>query len=231
MTTEISKRTIEILKNFSTINQSIYYNPESHKNNLLTKAVSGNIIAAAEIEETFPNEFAIFNIPEFLSALTMFDKPSLTFDDKFVTIREAGSRRGGLKYFFCNPALIQFPKKKPSAPQGKFSFKLSSEQLAKIEKSAKILNVEDLVLYGDEEGVHVIITDKKNDTSNDFELTVSTESVGNFEYFFKQTNWKFINTDYTVIIDVKETERGTTGIGFFKSDDGTVFYGVGMERV
>lgn len=152
---EISKRTIEVLKNFAQINQSIAYNPALTGNMLVTKSVTSNIIASADIEETFPVEFAIFNINEFLSALTMFDKPDLNFEEKFVTIRETGSRRGGLKFFFCNPALITAPKKKPVAPEPNVKFNLHGEQLAKIEKSAKILNVEDLVIYGDDEGVHL----------------------------------------------------------------------------
>jgi len=228
---EISKRTIEVLKNFSTINQSIFYNPEAHGNMFITKAVAGNIIASAEIAETFPVEFAIFNINEFLSSLTLFNKPDLEFEDKYVTIREAGSKRGGLKFFFCNPALIASPKKKPTAPEANFSFNLYGEQLAQIEKSAKVLNVEDLVLYGDSEGVHVIVTNKANSTSNDFEITLSNDSQGEFKYFFKQPNWKFINGNYKVGISVKETDAGITGVGFFTSEDGTLKYGVGLERV
>lgn len=227
---EISKRTIEVLKNFSSINQSIYYNPEMHGSNLITKAVASNIIASAEIEETFPEEFAIYNINEFLSTLPVFDKPDLVFENKFVTIREAGSKRGGLKYYYSSPALIVYPKKKPSAPPANFTFGLTAEHIQKIDKSAKILNVEDLILYGDDDGIHAIVTNKKNVTSNDFEITLSNESVGNFNYLFKQTYWKFLTGDYKVSISTKETDGVVSGIGFFESVDGTIKYGVSMER-
>lgn len=228
---EISKRTIEILKNFSTINQSLYYDPATLGNMLITKSVAGNIIASAEIEETFPVEFAIFNINEFLSALTLFEKPDLEFDDKYLTIRNVGSKRGGLKFFFCNPALITAPKKKPVAPEANITFALNGEQLAHIEKSAKILNVEDLVLYGDSDGVHAIVTNKGTATSNDFEVTLSNDSQGEFKYYFKQSNWKFLAGNYHVGISVKDTPTGISGIGFFTSQDGTIKYGVAIERV
>ena len=228
---EITNRTREILKNFSTINESIYYSPEQHGKTLVTKSVAGNIIASADIKEAFPKEFAIFNINGFLGVLSMFDKPFLEFSDKYVTIRESGSKRGGVKYFFCNPALIMYPKKKPSAPAFNFEFELKADQLSKIDKSAKILNVEDLILFGDSEGIHVIVTDRKQTTSNDYEVTLSEESAGEFKYYFKQPNWKFISGDYDVGIAVKEGANGMTGIGFFTSKDGTIKYGVGLERV
>lgn len=228
---KITKRTIEILKNFATINESIFYDPATHGKTLITKNVTGNIIAAADIEEEFPVEFAIFNINGFLGALSMFDEPYLEFESKYVSIRESGSKRGGLKYYFCNPALLVSPKKKPVAPEFNFTFDLKSEQLSKIDKSAKILNVEDLVLFGDNEGIHVIVTDRKQSTSNDFEVTLSDTSAGEFKYFFKQSNWKFIPGDYHVGIAVKEGANGMTGIGFFTSKDGTIKYGVGLERI
>lgn len=228
---QISKRTIEILKNFASINQSIYINPSVNGKTIVTKTVASNIVASADIEEVFPCDFAIFNINEFLSALTMFNVPELEFDSKFVTIRENGATRGGLKFFFANPALIIYPKKKPVAPAADFSFKLNQDQLSKIDKAAKILGVDDLVLYGDSDGIHCIVTNKKSVTSNDFEVTLSDVHAGDFKYYFKQGNWKFIQGNYTASVTVRNTDGGISGLGFFESDDGTIKYGVSIERV
>lgn len=228
---EISKRTIEILKNFASINQSIYYNPDDHANSLTTKSVDGNMMARAEIEETFPAQFAIYNISDFLSALSMFDNPDLIFDTKFLTIRESGAKRGGLKFYFCEPSLIVYPKNKLKMPEVTHEFMITNEQLNRIEKSAKVLGLNDLVIFGDDDGVHAIVTDKKNVTSNDFEMTLVDKSSGTFEYSFTQSYWKFLQNDYRVIIHTKDTPKGKMGLAYFESEDGTVSYGVSMTKI
>jgi hypothetical protein len=70
----LSNDTRDVLKNFSTINQNLLV---KNGNTINTMSAMKNIVAKATIPDTFNNEFAIYDLNEFLSALSLFKKPSL----------------------------------------------------------------------------------------------------------------------------------------------------------
>lgn len=218
---KLSTRTLGILKAFSQINNSIVVNKG---NKLATMAVARNILAEADIEESFDQEFAIYNLTEFLAAVSLFQNPTLTFSEKWVVIGEEGARRGGVKYFFSNKALIVHPTKSVvMPPEIDAEFVLKEDTFKRIQKAAGVLGVNDLIVVGDEEGIAVVVKDKKNDSSNDFEVQVSdVKQSDNFKHYFRQDNLKLIPTDYKVRISSK-------GIASFTSEDGTVRYAIALE--
>lgn len=219
---KLSKRTIDILKNFATINMSIVVNPG---NKLSTMAVARNILAEAEVAETFDQEFSIYNLNEFLSAVSLFSDPDLDFQEKYVIIRESGAKRGGIKYFYSNKALIVHPTKTiVMPPDVDVKFTLQEAAFVKLQKASNVLGVSDVVVVGDSEGISVIVKDKKNESSNDFEIQVSEEAQKEeFRHFFRQENLKFIPGDYSVEISPK-------GISSFTAADGTIRYAVALEQ-
>ena len=73
----ITSDTIAILKNFSDINQNILVKPG---NQLQTISTLKNILAQADVSEKFEQEFAIYDLPEFLRAVDLFDKSDLAFN-------------------------------------------------------------------------------------------------------------------------------------------------------
>ena len=56
---DITPRTVEILKNFCTINKSIVIKPG---NQIATLSINKNILAIADVEETFDSEIAIYDL-------------------------------------------------------------------------------------------------------------------------------------------------------------------------
>ena len=63
---KLSEKTIALLKNFSSINQSILFK----KGNVLrTMSVMKNILAEVDIEECFPQDFAIYDLVQFLNGI------------------------------------------------------------------------------------------------------------------------------------------------------------------
>ena len=71
---KLSDATISILKNFSSINQSIIV---AEGNKLRTISVMKNILAEATVEETFPRTFAIYDLNEFLNGLSLHEDYTL----------------------------------------------------------------------------------------------------------------------------------------------------------
>ena len=83
----LSNDTKEVFKNFSTINQNLMV---KSGNVINTMSAMKNIVAKATIPDTFDNEFAIYDLNEFLSALSLFKNPTLSFSDKAVKLNEEG---------------------------------------------------------------------------------------------------------------------------------------------
>ena len=69
---KLSSHTTSVLKNFATINQNLVI---KEGNTIATMSAMKNIVAKAEVEETFPMEVAIYDLNEFLGALSLFTSP------------------------------------------------------------------------------------------------------------------------------------------------------------
>ena len=104
---KLSDETIAVLKNFSSINQSIIV---GEGNTLRTISVMKNILAEAKVAESFEKSFAIYDLNEFLNGLSLHDNYALDFsNDTYVVIRE-GRRR--VNYHFADPEVIVAPPDK-----------------------------------------------------------------------------------------------------------------------
>ena len=165
---KLSDKTLSLLKNFSGINQSILFK-EGDK--LRTISVMKNILAEATITETFPKDFGIYDLNQFLNGLNLHQTPELDFEnDKYVMIREGKSRS---KYFFADPSVIVTPPDKEILlPSEDVCFELNTQQLDKLLKAAAIYQLPDLSAVGEAGVVKLVVRDKKNDTSNDFSIVV-----------------------------------------------------------
>ena len=75
---KLSNHTTSVLKNFATINQNLVIKQGSE---MTTMSAMKNIIARATVEETFPQEIAIYDLNEFLGALSLFTNRILDFSD------------------------------------------------------------------------------------------------------------------------------------------------------
>ena len=92
---KLNDETREILKNFSTINANLVVRPGSI---ISTMAETKTCLATATLAESFNNEFGLYDLNEFLSAMSMFDDPELDFaDDNLSVSIKQGSR--SVKYF------------------------------------------------------------------------------------------------------------------------------------
>ena len=201
---KLSESTLSLLKNFSTINQSILFKQGSK---LRTISVMKNILAEATITEEFPKDFGIYDLNQYLNGLALHNNPELNFEaDNYVVIKEGRSRS---KYFFADPSVIITPPDKSiELPSEDVTFDLSTDQLDKLLKAAAIYQLPDLSVVGGDGVVKVLVRDKKNDTSNDFSIVVG-ETDSTFSFNFKVENIKILPGTYTVVVSQKLLSRFT----------------------
>ena len=201
---KLSESTLSLLKNFSTINQSILF---KQGNRLRTISVMKNILAEVTISEDLPKDFGIYDLNQFLNGLALHNNPELDFeDDSYVIIKEGRSRS---KYFFADPnVIITPPEKSIDLPSEDVTFELSTEQLDKLLKAAAIYQSPDLSVIGENGVVKILIRDKKNETSNTFAVTVG-ETDSTFSFNFKVENMKILPGTYDVVVSQKLLSRFT----------------------
>ena len=204
-TMKLSETTVNLLKNFSSINQSILF---KQGNKLRSISVMKNILVEANVSEDFPKDFGIYDLNQFLNGLSVHQSPELDFtNDGYVVIREGRSRT---KYFFADPNVIVTPPEKAiQLPSEDVQFELSTEQLDKLLKASAVYQLPDLSAVGEAGVVKLVVRDKKNDTSNDYAVVVG-ETDSTFSFNFKVENIKVLPGTYEVVVSQKLLSRFTS---------------------
>ena len=195
--TVLSKPTLEILKNFCSINKSLVINPG---NKLSTLSINKNILVYADVEESFDSQLSIYDLGVFLGGLSLFEQPSIdTTKDNYVTVSDTKGR-SKTKFFYADPDIItQPPEKEINLPSEDVKFRLEASALQQLQRAASVYQLPDLCLFGDGEKMSLCLTDKKNDTSNTYSIEVGT-SEDEFCYCFKVENLKLLLGDYNVTL-------------------------------
>jgi len=192
----LSTSTVAILKNFAEINKNILVKPGKQ---LSTISTLKNILAEADIDNKFEQEFAIYDLPEFLRAVELFEKSDIEFNGTSnLKIKNANSRQS-VKYFFADKSVIVAPTKGITMPDKYVTFTLKKTQFADLQKGIVTLNLPDIAVKGDGKTITMVATDKKNKSSNDYS-TVVGETDKKFVAYFKAENLKVIPDDYDIAL-------------------------------
>lgn len=216
---KLSDSTIDILKNFADINQSLLFRQGKK---LRTISVMKNILAEVEVVEEFPKDFGIYDLKQFLNGLDLHKNscPSLDFtNESHVIIREGKMRS---KYFFADPnVIISPPEKDIVLTSEEISFDLNTQQLDKLLKASAVYQLPDLSVVGETGVVKIVVSDRKNDTSNDFSIIVG-ETESKFSFNFKVENIKILPGSYNVSISKKLLSK-------FVNSDKNLIYWIALE--
>jgi hypothetical protein len=213
---KISNETRSILKNFSTINSGIKV--ESGQQ-LKTISNMKNILAVANVSESFGQEFSIYNLSEFLGATSLLENPEFNFNESSVSISDTDS---SMTYFYASEGMVASPEKMITMPDAEVKIDVSSSLLDELQKAASVLGVNDLQLISDGTKVSLVVTDKKNTTSNTFSRTVGEGNGVSFTMNFKIENLKILDGNYEVFVSSK-------GISNFKNKDIDLEYFIALE--
>jgi len=203
---KLEGRTLSILKNFASINPSIMFRPGDV---LKTMSPNKTILAHAKLKEDVEGQFAIYDLSKFLSVLSLFEKPALTVQERFMTIKDGNQR---VNYTFADPKMIvQASDKTPKVDNPEIEFQLTQATLDRVQKAMGVLKMPELAIVGNGSEVFVEAIDSKNPSGDNFAVQVGTTSH-KFKMIFKSENIKVIMGDYDVAISSK-------GISHFKGED------------
>lgn len=211
---KLSKETVTLIKNFAGINSNLLL---KSGNKLATISAQKNVMADVTVNETFP-DFAIYDLNEFLGAMSLFEDPELDFKDKFVSIKQGSSE---IKFYAADPSVLTAPNKEITFPTAEIEFRLTTQILNMIHKTASVLRAADVSIVGDGANVTAVVGDKKNASGNSFSEPVGTTDK-KFRVNLKVENLKMLPGDYDVSISSKKISR-------FKSPTSDLVYYVAVE--
>ena len=216
---KLSNETRDVLKNYSTINANLLVNSG---NEIATMSQMKNIVSKSTLPDTFETDFAIYDLNEFLAALSLFDDPELNFGDNSVQISQGGQ---SLNYYYSDPTVVTTPKADITMPEPDAIFTFKQTVFNQILKASSVLGVPDMVLDVSDSGqMNLRVSDRKNDTSNSFSVEVGDDLPGtpNQKFFFKVENLKLLSGDYEVKVSSK-------GISNFKNISKDIEYFIALE--
>ena len=199
---KLSKHTLNMLRNFSDINMSI----EIKQGNILrTVSVQKNILAQAELEEDFPQDFAIYELNRFLGAVSLFDDPEFRFNGSSANI---GTNTHSVDYVYCDPSMIVTPPENNiTFPDPEVKFKLSQDALSQIMKASNVLGTPEIAVEGGPapaDSIRIKALDVNNDSTDTFKIGLEESHSGDkFRFVFKTENMKMIPGNYDVEISSK----------------------------
>ena len=214
----LSNDTIAIFKNFANINQNILVKPGKKLNTISTMK---NILATADVKEDFEQEFAIYDLPEFLRTLDLFETPTLKFNGGSSVGISGKDGRSSSKYTFADKSVIVAPTKAISMPDSDITFKFTKENLNRLMKGVVTLNLPDIEVIGDGSKIKLVANDRKNKASNKFDIEIGTTDK-TFKAYFKAENFKMIEDDYDVAISKQK-------ISHFVNRNKPVQYWIALE--
>jgi hypothetical protein len=187
-------------------------------------SIAKNIVSRAEIDESFPNTFGIYDLSEFLSVLTLVDRPSITFGESFCTVSD-GSGLSSVKYFYSDPEMLSAPKKDIVMPECEVKFLLTNETLSKIKRASSALGYENISIRPSGNSIEVTVVDTEDSTSNSFSVLVEGQfpEGADFNFIMGVNNMKLLGEDYEVSISTKL-------ISHFRSINSSTQYFIALEK-
>lgn len=197
---ELSENTLQILRNFSGINQNILIYPGS---TIKTISEARNVLATANVDVEFPQEVGIYDLNEFIGVLNLVDTPRLKFDDEYVTISDS-TGRSKVKYFFSPQETLTFPQKDIKMPSTDVKFELDNDTLNRLKKAASTLGHEEVSISSNDGILSLSILESQNSTSNAYSIDIDGDfGDATFNFVMNIANLKILAGDYDVSISSK----------------------------
>jgi gp45 sliding clamp, C terminal len=218
---KLSENTLDILKNFASLNQGIVIRPG---NVLRTVSENKTVLAEATVEESFPNEFGIYDLHKLLSVVSSNkSSPDISFEKEYLSFTSVGKIR--IRYSDISHILAPSLKKSIELPSVDVSLDFTSEIQNWIFSTASILKAPNIVVKCDGKGedINILAMDVKGEIVDDASVKVNGKSDNAFQAVFKVENLKILPGAYKV-------EISSSGVGKFTNESKNVTYWIAIEK-
>jgi gp45 sliding clamp, C terminal len=217
---KFSPKTVDLLKNFASINTGLYF---TKGNTLRTMSPQKNVLCEAVVEDTFPQDFAIYDLTNLLSVLGLgSEQPEVEFTPSSIVVNFLNGR-SKINYRFTEKSMITVPPDKNlTLPTVDVKFTLTENDLAWIQKTASTLRSPNVAVSSDGDTASIWCFDEKDSSQPTNSVDVGLVSDKKYRLIFKTENLKMIPGTYDVEISSK-------GIAHFKNSAQNIQYWIAIE--
>jgi hypothetical protein len=210
---KLSQQTLNVIKNFATINPSIVLKPGTE---IKTISPQKTIIAIASIPDEIPSEACVYDASRFLSVLSLFKDPEIRFNEKYCTISE---EKMNMKYVFADKSMVITPPETGvKFPSEDVSVDVKWNDLQSVIKAAGVLGLPEIAFVGDGEKCYLKAIKSSDVSADDYGIELGNTS-DIFRMIVKAENLKLMPFDYKVTLSSK-------GISKFESNHVNYFIAV-----
>lgn len=195
---KLSETTLAVLKNFASINQGCAFKAG---NVVKTMLADRTFLATFKAEETFPVDFAIFDLSRLISAINLVNEPDLDFTEKVITIEGQGTV---LRYAVCHPETIVAAnyEKVIKIDEPIVQFELPKATLQSLQRASQVLSAPNLTIFStDGKTLSIKVHDARADSSDSYNVDASAEILTQaFEMRLEMQKLRLIPDTYLVKI-------------------------------
>lgn len=211
---KLTPEVVLVLKNFCSINTNLVV---KEGNRIRTKSIAGQLLGEVNFDDvTFPVDFAIYDLNEFIGVLSMFSEPELVFESDYLTIKQ-GKLSVKYRYGDVDTFKVVPPQNELKQPPCEINFDIEQSEFANLIRAASIMKLPEIAIVSDGENVVAKVYDSHNPLSNDFSIDIDLETDVPFTMIMAVDNLKLIPGDYSVSITSKK-------VAFFKNKKMSMSY-------
>lgn len=222
---KLSANTLEVLKNFSAINQNIVFNPGKK---ISTISEARNILTTASIEEELPQQFGVYDLTQFLGVLGLVNEPEVKLEEKFAVIGDSVGR-SRVKYFFTDVEMLTSPgqqmlSKAENMDNFEVNFVLDQSTLNSLKKAASALGHSSVSITPNNGSISLTVFEPADSTSNSYSIDVpGTYEDETFNLVISISNLKILPGDYDVSLSSKLMSK-------FSHKEKDIQYWIALEK-
>ena len=217
----ISDKTVQILKNFYSINENIFIEPGSW---IRTVSKSDSVMAQAKVEDVFPKAVCLSKFDKVLAFLSMSKETDIEFHDDYMITKQGETFA---RFAYASPELVLKISGPPKLSASDLEFNLPWNTMKLMTDGMSIIKSTNLVIEGDGKKLLISAYD-----SSGFDRNANGNSMGTyigstdkkFRAVIEQEKLKFLQSNYLVSIHAhQEVVR-------FVGDDVTYWIGANEDK-
>jgi hypothetical protein len=215
---KISNKTLSLLQSFAQISSNLLVKPGKK---VATRNAVNSVQARAVVDETFAQQFAIYDLNQLLSLISASHNPDIEFGDKSLIIR---SENGGeVEYFYADESLVTSPNEVPPQLEDIYSFKMTASDIQTIVKTAGIISATTMNIVSEKGKVVLTINDPKNSTSHSYKKSLG-DSDKAFNVKMAIDSFKVVADEYNVRVANAIAKTSKVLVFFFESTTSDLTY-------
>lgn len=198
---KFSDETLDILKNFSSINQGIRF---ERGKELMTVSPNETLIAKANIPDEIDGNACVYDLNKFLSTASLFKEGEIEFqDDRSRFWFRQDSKQAYFTY--SSPEMIILPKSRNIIEiDYDYTFDVEWGDFKELLKASSIMQLKEVCFNSDGVNIYMSVINSENPTANRYDNYVTeNESGESFEIIVNTDNLKILPRDYKISVSLK----------------------------